>query len=133
MATPLTILIADDDPRLRKVVGRALELEGYHAITAADGRQALDLALRESIDLLILDITMPGPDGFSVAQQVRAVSPVPILLITALTADAGLTRRLAGGADDYLLKPFGIAELAAHVAALLPNHPDPDVRTASAA
>jgi DNA-binding response OmpR family regulator len=133
MATPLTILIADDDPRLRKVVGRALELEGYHAITAADGHQALDLALHESIDLLILDITMPGPDGFSVAQQVRAVSPVPILLITALTADAGLTRRLVGGADDYLLKPFGIAELAAHVAALLHPSPGPDACAVPAA
>jgi DNA-binding response OmpR family regulator len=68
-----------------------------------------------------------------VAQQVRAVSPVPILLITALTADAGLTRRLAGGADDYLLKPFGISELAAHVEALLHPEPDPDACTASAA
>jgi DNA-binding response OmpR family regulator len=114
-----TILIAEDDPRMLKLVRRTLELEGYHAITASDGRQALDLALSQPVDLLVLDVMMPEMDGFTVAQKVRATSQVPILMLTARAAEADIVHGLDSGADDYLLKPFGADELAARVRALL--------------
>ncbi len=119
MLNQATILIAEDDPRMLKLVRRTLELEGYHAITASDGRQALDLALTQQIDLLVLDVMMPEMDGFTVAQKVRAGSPVPILMLTARAAEADIVHGLDMGADDYLLKPFGADELAARVRALL--------------
>jgi len=114
-----TILIAEDDARMMKLVRRTLELEGYRAITAPDGRQALDLALNQAFDLLVLDVMMPEMDGFTVAQRVRAVSAVPILMLTARAAEADIVHGLDSGADDYLLKPFGADELTARVRALL--------------
>ena len=125
LKTP-TILIAEDDARMMKLVRRTLELEGYHAITAPDGRQALDLALNQPIDLLVLDVMMPEMDGFTVAQRVRAVSAVPILMLTARAAEADIVHGLDSGADDYLLKPFGADELAARVRALLRRTRQPD-------
>jgi two-component system KDP operon response regulator KdpE len=115
-----TILIAEDDARMMKLVRRTLELEGYKVITAPDGKQALELALRDSPDLLVLDVMMPEMDGFTVAQKVRAANgQVPILMLTARAAEADIVHGLDSGADDYLLKPFGADELAARVRALL--------------
>ncbi len=113
------ILIAEDDPRMLKLVRRTLELEGYQALTASDGREALELALHEPVDLIVLDVMMPEMDGFTVAQKVRAQSQVPILMLTARAAEADIVHGLDSGADDYLLKPFGADELAARVRALL--------------
>jgi two-component system KDP operon response regulator KdpE len=121
-----TILIAEDDPRMLKLVRRTLELEGYKVITAMDGRQALELALAESLDLLVLDVMMPEMDGFTVAQKVRDTSQVPILMLTARAAESDIVHGLDSGADDYLLKPFGADELAARVRALLRRARQPD-------
>jgi DNA-binding response OmpR family regulator len=121
-----TILIAEDDPRMLKLVRRTLELEGYRVITASDGRQALELALAESLDLLVLDVMMPEMDGFTVAQKVRDTSQVPILMLTARAAESDIVHGLDSGADDYLLKPFGADELAARVRALLRRSRQPD-------
>jgi len=114
-----TIVIAEDDPRMLKLVRRTLELEGYRVLAASDGRAALDLALGQSVDLVLLDVMMPEMDGFTVAQKIRATSPVPILMLTARAAEADIVHGLDSGADDYLLKPFGADELAARVRALL--------------
>lgn len=122
-----TILIAEDDVRMLKLVRRTLELEGYRALTAPDGRQALELALNQPIDLIVLDVMMPEMDGFTVAQRVRAVSAVPILMLTARAAEADIVHGLDSGADDYLLKPFGADELAARVRALLRRTRQADV------
>ena len=119
MLKQATIVIAEDDPRMLKLVRRTLELEGYRVLPASDGRQALDLALGQSVDLVLLDVMMPEMDGFTVAQKIRATSPVPILMLTARAAEADIVHGLDSGADDYLLKPFGADELAARVRALL--------------
>jgi two-component system, OmpR family, response regulator len=119
VSRPTTILIAEDDPLLRKVTQRALELEGYHVLSAPDGRQALDLTAHELFDLLIVDGMMPELDGFQVAYRVRATSQVPILFVTARVEEGERRRAFAAGASDYLPKPFSAAELAARVAALL--------------
>lgn len=120
MLKQATILIAEDDARMMKLVRRTLELEGYRVITAPDGKQALELALHDSPDLLVLDVMMPEMDGFTVAQKVRAANgQVPILMLTARAAEADIVHGLDSGADDYLLKPFGADELAARVRALL--------------
>jgi DNA-binding response OmpR family regulator len=126
MLKQATILIAEDDPRMLKLVRRTLELEGYRVITASDGRQALELALAESLDLLVLDVMLPELDGFTVAQKVRDTSPVPILMLTARAAESDIVHGLDSGADDYLLKPFGADELAARVRALLRRSRQPD-------
>src|SRR5439155_17269931 len=91
----------------------------YRTLTASDGRKALELALNESLDLVVLDVMMPEMDVFTVAQKVRASSQVPILMLTARAAEADIVHGLDSGADDYLLKPFGADELAARVRALL--------------
>jgi DNA-binding response OmpR family regulator len=116
---PATIVIAEDDPRMLKLVRRTLELEGYRVLAASDGRQALELALGQGVDLVLLDVMMPEMDGFTVAQKIRTASPVPILMLTARAAEADIVHGLDSGADDYLLKPFGADELAARVRALL--------------
>ena len=126
MLKQATILIAEDDPRMLKLVRRTLELEGYRVITATDGRQALELALAESLDLLVLDVMMPEMDGFTVAQKVRDTSQIPILMLTARAAESDIVHGLDSGADDYLLKPFGADELAARVRALLRRSRQPD-------
>ncbi len=126
-----TILIAEDDARMMKLVRRTLELEGYRAITAPDGRQALDLALNQTPDLIVLDVMMPEMDGFTVAQRVRAVSQVPILMLTARAAETDIVHGLDSGADDYLLKPFGADELTARVRALLRRTRPADVPAAA--
>ncbi|MGI8588867.1 MAG: response regulator transcription factor [Chloroflexia bacterium] len=113
------ILIAEDDPRMLKLVRRTLELEGYTAVTASDGRQALELSRGEDFDLVLLDVMMPAMDGFTVARKIRERSQVPILMLTARAAETDIVHGLDSGADDYLLKPFGADELAARVRALL--------------
>src|SRR5690349_24433353 len=82
-----TIVIAEDDPRMLKLVRRTLELEGYRVLAASDGRQALELALGPSVDLVLLDVMMPEMDGFTVAQKIRTASAVPILMLTARAAE----------------------------------------------
>jgi len=115
------ILVVDDERAVRESLRRALELEGYEVELASDGEEALGrLALEPPVDAAILDILMPGIDGLEVCRRVRAnQNPIPVLM---LTARAEVDDRVAGldaGADDYLPKPFALAELLARVRALL--------------
>jgi two-component system, OmpR family, response regulator MprA len=115
------ILVVDDERAVRDSLRRALELEGYQVELAEDGEQALRrLELEPSPDAVILDVLMPGADGLEVCRQLRASGkPVPVLM---LTARAEIDSRVAGldaGADDYLPKPFALAELLARLRALL--------------
>ena len=114
-----TILTADDDPQLLRLVSRNLELEDYEVITASDGQQALERIETQTPDLVLLDVMMPRMDGFTVCQRVRAFSAVPIILITARGQDQDKVRGLDLGADDYLTKPFSVDELLARVRAVL--------------
>ena len=114
-----TILIADDDPQLLRLVARNLQLEDYDVLVASDGKQALEQIEHHALDLVLLDVMMPRMDGFAVCQRVREFSAVPIIIMTARGQDQDKVRGLDLGADDYLIKPFGIEELLARVRAVL--------------
>lgn len=120
MPTPKHILVADDDPKILKVVGEALRLEGFLVTTAVSGTEVLSLFQQSRPDLVILDVTMPGFDGLEVCSRLRAAgSQVPILI---LSARGDETDRVVGfrlGADDYVAKPFSISELMLRVRAIL--------------
>jgi two-component system response regulator MprA len=114
------ILVVDDDPGVRKAVGRALTFEGYDVIDAADGEEALRLASTAEPDAVVLDVGMPRIDGLEVCRRLRAAGVATPILV--LTARHQVTDRVAGldaGADDYLVKPFALEELLARLRALL--------------
>jgi DNA-binding response OmpR family regulator len=113
------ILVADDEAEIRRLLRLYLEREGYAVDTASGGAEALDLFAARRHDLLILDLMMPGLDGFEVCRRVRAVSAVPVLMLSAKDAEADKVSGLTLGADDYVTKPFSRAELVARVKALL--------------
>ena len=118
-AKKTTILAADDDPQLLRLVTRNLQLEGYDALGASDGQQALELIESNPPDLVLLDVMMPKMDGFTVCYRVREFSSVPIIIVTARGQDQDKVRGLDLGADDYLTKPFSVDELLARVRAVL--------------
>ncbi len=114
-----TILTADDDPQLLRLIARNLQLEDYEVLVASDGQQALEQIEQLVPDLVLLDVMMPRMDGFTVCQRVREFSAVPIIIVTARGQDQDKVRGLDLGADDYLTKPFSIEELLARVRAVL--------------
>jgi DNA-binding response OmpR family regulator len=118
MVAPL-ILLVDDDARLREIVGMALEGEGYGVRTLESGEEALGVFEADDPDLLILDVMLPGRDGFELCRDIRKRSPVPILMLTAKTDTVDVVVGLESGADDYVTKPFVTKELLARIRALL--------------
>jgi DNA-binding response OmpR family regulator len=118
MAQPL-ILLVDDDARLREIVGMALEGEGYRVRVAESAEQATSLLEEEDPDLLILDVMLPGRNGFELCREIRIRSLVPILMLTAKTDTVDIVLGLESGADDYVTKPFVTRELVARIRALL--------------
>lgn len=118
-AKKTTVLAADDDPQLLRLMTRNLQLEGYEVLAASDGQQALELIESNSPDLVLLDVMMPKMDGFTVCYRVREFSAVPIIIVTARGQDQDKVRGLDLGADDYLTKPFSVDELLARVRAVL--------------
>lgn len=115
-----TIMVADDDPKLLKMVQRTLIYEGFQVITAADGREALAHLQMTQPDLVILDWMMPEIDGLAVLDRLRAAGDeMPVLLLTARDAIEDRVEGLDSGADDYLVKPFAPAELLARIRSLL--------------
>lgn len=119
MGKKTTILVVDDDPRLLRFVRANLESVGYRVVMAEDARSALELVEKEILALIILDIMLPGMDGYELCQRMREFSVVPIIMLTAKGEEADKVRGLRLGADDYLTKPFGVEELLARVEALL--------------
>ena len=113
------VLVVDDDPRMLSMMRRFLEADGYHVVTAAEGESALDIVRRGQVNLIILDVMMPGLDGFEVCRTVRRESVVPILMLTARDEAVDKVSGLDCGADDYVVKPFDTDELMARVRALL--------------
>jgi DNA-binding response OmpR family regulator len=113
------VLVVDDERKIRDLVGSYLAREGYAVTLAATGRAALDAAVREHPDLIVLDLRLPDIAGEEVARSVREVSPVPIIMLTAKSAEDDRVAGLRIGADDYLVKPFSVRELAARVEAVL--------------
>jgi DNA-binding response OmpR family regulator len=113
------ILVVDDEATLLRTLEYNLRKEGYDVLKAARGDDALKLARREHPDLIILDVMLPGLDGFEVCRVVRSESAVPILMLTAKGDEVDRVVGLELGADDYLAKPFGMRELMARVKAML--------------
>lgn len=113
------ILLADDDAHLVNVIARWLQNEGYAIITATNGAEALSLTREQHPDLVVLDVKMPEMDGWETCRRLREFSDVPILFLTAYDTEAEVVRALQGGADDFMGKPFSLAELSARLEALL--------------
>ena len=113
-----TILIVEDDPDIRDGVRILLSGEGYHILEAENGARALEV-FHPGVDLVILDIMMPGMSGLRVCEELRKISTVPILFLTAKSQESDKLLGLTAGGDDYLPKPFSFAELSARVKALL--------------
>jgi two-component system response regulator MprA len=114
------VLLVDDDRAIRESLARALDLEGYEVLTAADGAAALDVTRQQHPDAIVLDVMMPSVDGLTVCQVLRFEQDrTPILLLTARTETTDRVAGLDAGADDYLSKPFELDELLARIRALL--------------
>lgn len=113
------ILVVEDDRTLQETLAYNLERQGYEVTVAGDGRSALNLVRQQTPDVVVLDIMLPGLDGFDVCRIVRKEANVPILMLTARTEEIDKIVGLEMGADDYLTKPFSMRELLARVKALL--------------
>jgi two-component system KDP operon response regulator KdpE len=113
------ILFIDDDKNLLRVVELTLREEGYQVYTAKDGMQGLREAFNVQPDLVLLDVMMPDMDGWEVLTRLRAISDLPIIMLTAKSEQADVVKGLNLGADDYLTKPFGAEELTARINAAL--------------
>lgn len=113
------ILVADDERKIRDLVRMYLEAEGFGVTEAGDGRQALEQLNKGSFDLVILDIMMPGADGWTVCRQIRKDSNLPVIMLTARGEEIDRVLGLELGADDYVVKPFSPRELVARVKAVL--------------
>jgi len=119
LSTQPLVLVADDEPRITKLVSIALQAEGFRVVTANGGEDALRKAEEVRPDVVLLDLVMPDLDGIEVMQQLRDLRPVPVILLTAKGATADKAKGLDLGADDYVVKPFHPDELAARVRAVL--------------
>lgn len=115
----MKVLVIDDEPQIRRALRAGLEHNGYEVLMAANGEEGLDLAALKVPDLLILDLALPGTDGYSVLQQFREWSKVPVIVLTVREGEEDKIRALDLGADDYLIKPFGLGELLARMRAVL--------------
>lgn len=119
------ILIIDDSPDLLRIVQLCLEREKYQVFTARSGKEGLQRTYNVQPDLVILDVMMPGMDGWEVLSRLREMSDVPVMMLTAKGREVDIVRGLGLGADDYVTKPFGTAELIARVQALLRRNKTP--------
>ncbi len=124
------ILVVDDEPMVREVVSRYLTLDGHDVHEAADGDAAAQALARLKPDLVVLDVMLPGVDGLTLLRRLRAVSDVPVILLTARAEETDRILGLELGADDYVVKPFSPRELAVRVRTVLrrtrPTDGDPD-------
>jgi len=114
-----TLLLIDDDLTVLELLSGHLETAGYRTLTASNGLQGLKIAAETPPDLVVLDLMMPGMDGWQVCERLRSVSAVPIILLTAKGDELDKLRGFRLGVDDYVTKPFSFAELAARVGAVL--------------
>jgi len=114
-----TVLVVDDEPIVREVVVRYLERAGYRTIEAEDGDRARELLERESPNLVVLDLMLPGTDGLALCRWIRSTSQLPVIMLTARGEESDRIVGLELGADDYVTKPFSPRELAARVRSVL--------------
>jgi two-component system alkaline phosphatase synthesis response regulator PhoP len=116
---PHKILVVDDEPAVTELLAYNLRKANYEVVTAADGREALDIARQCEPDLVLLDLMLPGVEGLEVCRELRKTSRVAIIMVTALGEEIDRVVGLELGADDYITKPFSVRELLARVKAVL--------------
>jgi two-component system alkaline phosphatase synthesis response regulator PhoP len=119
------VLVVDDDIKIIKILKIYLQRDGYEVHTAPDGNEALRLAREKHPDVIILDLLLPGIDGYEICKTLRAESEVPIIMLTARTTEQDMIKGLDLGADDYVIKPFSPREIEARVRAVLRRMPYP--------
>jgi two-component system, OmpR family, response regulator len=129
---PARILIVDDDDSIRGLLVEYLERNGFRALAAADGRAMKEELRRSSVDLIVLDLMLPGEDGFSLCRWIRAQHDIPIIMLTARGRSDDRIRGLELGADDYVTKPFDPRELLARIRVVLRRSGGGDVRRTAA-
>lgn len=115
----MRVLVVEDEPELLRLVARALREQGYAVDEAADGEEGLFKATQWEYNAIVLDLMLPGIDGWQLLKRLREIKPTPVLILTARDAVGDRVRGLDTGADDYLLKPFDLAELFARLRALI--------------
>ena len=126
-ARPDRIVVVDDDARIRDLLRRYLTQEGFEVLLAEDGKALNRLMTRENIDMIVLDLMLPGEDGLSICRRLRAANDTtPIIMLTAKVEDVDRIVGLEVGADDYLPKPFNPRELLARIHAVLRRRPAPE-------
>ncbi|WP_277587086.1 response regulator transcription factor [Psychrobacillus antarcticus] len=113
-----TVLVVDDEIEMRKLVELHLHQAGHHVLHADNGEDAIELVQSSEVDLILLDVMMPGMSGFEVCREIRTFSPIPIIFLTALDAKTDLVKGLKLGGDDYVIKPFTTIELIARIDAI---------------
>lgn len=118
-SSPPRILVVEDDPSILYGLKHNLSYEGFEVMTARDGEEGLRLALERNPDLVVLDVMLPGRNGFEVLKEIRARSQVGVVMLSAKGAETDKVLGLDLGADDYVSKPFGLAELLARIKAVL--------------
>ena len=125
---PDKILVVDDDARIRDLLKRYLTQEGFDVLVAEDGKSLNRVMMRETADLIVLDLMMPGEDGLAICRRLRAANDLtPVIMLTAKGEDVDRIVGLEVGADDYLAKPFNPRELLARIHAVLRRRPVPEV------
>jgi DNA-binding response OmpR family regulator len=112
------VLLVDDEPRILKFLVLKLKASGYEVFTANNGMEALDQLKAQEPDMLVLDVMMPGMDGFKTLEEIRAISSIPVIILSAKEANTDKVKGLQLGADDYLAKPFNPDELEARIKAV---------------
>jgi two-component system KDP operon response regulator KdpE len=117
--TAATILVVDDEPQIRRVLRATLTGHGYIISDAKNGEEALDSIRKQRPDLVLLDVNMPGMGGIEACREIRRISDAPIIMLTVRSAERDKVSALDAGADDYVVKPFGIEELLARIRAAL--------------
>jgi two-component system, OmpR family, KDP operon response regulator KdpE len=117
--TSATVLIVDDEPQIRRVLRTTLTSHGYSVVEARTGDEALEVIRGEHVDLILLDLNMPGRSGLEICREIRGSSDIPIIMLTVRNSERDKVQALDAGADDYVVKPFGSEELTARIRAAL--------------
>lgn len=113
------ILIIEDDLEIQELIVTCLNKEGYRTLSSSNGAEALEQLVKNSVELVILDLMMPKMDGYEVLRRIREISSIPVLILSAKGEEMDKMLGLGLGADDYVTKPFGLGELTARVRAML--------------
>jgi DNA-binding response OmpR family regulator len=128
----MRVLVVDDEPQIRRALKAGLERQGFSVLVAGTGEEGLDLAAEHPPDLVVLDLAMPGTDGFEDCRQFRELSRAPVIVLSVRDREEDKIRALDLGADDYLTKPFSVGELVARIRAVLrrtPSDTEPEAAT----